>query len=180
MMVGIGRRGSALVLAPFLLLSVVALPPARAKPTPTAPPTQASSPPPRKASAFSERVVFCAPSENRFPSVAPKDPQLRTPVSVVMLLPSRSDTAVLSSEAATFAAMINRCGGIGGRRFELRTVGESGDARADCLEATGSRPLAVVALAAAPAAPCIVRDHQTVLVTESDASNADLAASSGR
>ena len=169
-----------MLLAPLVLLGVARVASTRVTPRPTAPPTQAYSPPPREDSPFSESDVFCAPSENRFPSVALKDPRLRVPVSVVMLLPLHSDTATLSSEAATFATEINRCGGIGGRRFDLSTVDESGDPGADCLEATRSRPLAVVALATSPAAQCIVGDRQTVFLTESDASNAELGTSSGR
>jgi hypothetical protein len=77
--------------------------------------------------------------------------------------------------------LINRCGGIGGRRLDLREVSETGNPATDCLAATTPmRPLVVVALAASAAAQCIVHDRQTILLTESDASNADLAASSGR
>jgi hypothetical protein len=114
--------------------------------------------------------------------VAPNDPQLRAQsVVVVMLTPADADTVEVANEANTFAALINGCGGIGGRRFDLHVLAESGDPGADCLAATTQfHPLVVVSLAASPAQSCIVDDQQTIMVTASDASNTDLAASSGR
>jgi hypothetical protein len=167
-----------LLLLPLALVGVGMVPLARPKP----PPTQAYSPPPREDSPFSESGTFCAPSENRFPTIAPNDPRLRDkPVTVVTLMPPDSDTTALAAEAETFASLINRCGGVGGRRFDLHALAETGDPTVDCLDAaTRFRPLMVVSLTASPAQQCITHDQQTILVTESDASNADLATSSGR
>ncbi len=98
-----------------------------------------------------------------------------------MLMPATSDSAELTSAAQAFARMINRCGGIGGRQFDLHVVAETGDPNADCLDATTRfHPLVVASLAVAPAQRCIVQTQRTILVSDSDASNADLAASSGR
>ena len=98
-----------------------------------------------------------------------------------MLVPPGADVPGATTEAETFADLINRCGGIGGRRFDLREVAETGDPAVDCLDATARlHPAMVVSLAATPAQQCITHDQHTILVTESDASNADLGASSGR
>ena len=98
-----------------------------------------------------------------------------------MLVPEGADASTLSTDGETFADIVNRCGGIGGRRFVLRTVDETGDPSVDCLNATVRvHPIMVVSLAATAAQQCITRDQRTILVTESDASNVDLGASSGR
>ncbi len=97
-----------------------------------------------------------------------------------MLVPATPSTVESTNAARTFATLINRCGGIGGRRFDLHVVVETGDPNADCLDATRFHPLVVASLVAAPAQRCIVQTQRTILVSDSDASNADLAASSGR
>jgi hypothetical protein len=99
-----------------------------------------------------------------------------------MLAPAvGSDTTGAAADAETFASLINKCGGIGGRRFELHVVVETGNPLADCLAAvTRFHPLVVVTTAASAAQQCIVHDQRTIMVTESDVSNADFGASSGR
>jgi hypothetical protein len=183
MIVGIGRRGGALLFVTLFVVGFVVVP--RVGPTttpPTPPPTQAHSPPPREESPFSEPDTFCVPSENRFASVAPNDPRVRAQaVTVAMLVPPGADVSEVTTEAQTFADLIDRCGGVGGQRFDLRVVPEIGDPVVDCLDVTARlHPALVVSLAATPAQQCITRDQRTILVTESDASNADLGASSGR
>ena len=183
MIVGIGRRGGALLVVTWFLVGFVVVPRVGTTTTPpTPPPTQAHSPPPRETSPFSEPDTFCVPSENRFPSVAPNDPKVRAePVTVAMLVPPGADVTEVTTEAQTFADLIDRCGGVGGQRFDLQVVPETGDPVVDCLDVTARlHPAMVVSLAATPAQQCITRDQRTILVTESDASNADLAASSGR
>jgi hypothetical protein len=183
MIVGIGRRGGALLVVTLFVVGFVVVPRVRATTTPpTPPPTQAHSPPPREASPFSEPDTFCAPSENRFPSVAPNDPRVRAqPVTVALLVPQGADVTEVTTEAQTFADLIARCGGVGGQPFDLRVVPETGNPLVDCLNVTARlHPAMVASLAATPAQPCITRDQRTILVTESDASNADLGASSGR
>ena len=96
-------------------------------------------------------------------------------------MPPGADLSGATTEAQTFADLINRCGGIGGRPFDLAVVAATGDPAVDCLNATPRiNPTMVVSLAATPAQRCITHDQRTILVTESDASNADLGASSGR
>jgi hypothetical protein len=178
MIARIGRRGGALLLAPLMLASMGLVPAGRSTP----PPSPAYSPPAPEPSPFTAPDQFCVRSENRFDAVAAKDPRLRdNPVTVVMLTPAAPDTSDLGGEAETFAALINRCGGVGGRRFDLHLVAGTDDPLADCLNATARfHPLVVVSLTASPAQQCIVRNERTPLVTDSAVSNADLAASSGR
>jgi len=138
MIVGIGRRGGALLFVTLFVVGFVVGP--REGPTttpPTPPPTQAHSPPPREMSPFSEPDTFCTPSENRFASVAPNDPRVRAQaVTVAMLVPQDADVSEVTTEAQTFADLIARCGGIGGQRFDLQVGPETGDPLVDCLDVT--------------------------------------------
>src|SRR5207302_6515042 len=81
----------------------------------------------------------------------------------------------------TFAALINRCGGIGGQRIDVHVLAESGDPVANCVQATQRFHAFIVASwTASPAQGCVARDEHTVMVTESDVSNTLLASTSGR
>src|SRR5436309_3834075 len=125
MIAGIGSRRSALLLVAFVWGIVGVVPLARPTPTPT--PAPAYSPPPREESPFSEPDAFCDRAANRFTGVPPTDPGLRDdPARVVMLLPAATPGGSSAApDAETFAALINGCGGIGGRRFELHTITET-------------------------------------------------------
>jgi hypothetical protein len=132
-------------------------------------------------SPFSAPDAFCEPAQNRFDSVPPNDPRLKSsPIVVVMLTPGDSQPAA-GDEAATFAGLINRCGGIGGRRLELHVLTESGDPGADCLVATQQlHPVVIVSWTTSPAQYCVARDGRTVMVAGSDLANADFSGTSGR
>ncbi len=197
MIAGIGRRASALLVAPLLFGIMARAPGERTAVRTTSAPTTAAktpaySPPAREVSPFSSPDAFCTPSENRFDTVPPSDPSLKdNPVTVVMLTPgpsspSTSDSPVsgpgdAASVAETFATLINRCGGIGGRRLDLHVVVESGDPVGDCLTATQQlHAVVVVSWTASPAQRCVARDQRTIMVTESNVANTDLTATSGR
>ncbi len=153
----------------------------RARPQPV-PPTPAYAPPPGEESPFSQPDQFCVPSANRFDGVTPTEAQLRSqPAVIVWLADDRAPgwrTEIAAAEA--FARIVQQCGGIGGRPFEVRVVRETGGASTDCVAALRVHPVMVVATATPRAASCIVRDQRTILVTGADVSNADLKGSGGR
>ncbi|MDQ1430370.1 MAG: Periplasmic binding protein [Actinomycetota bacterium] len=177
MIAGIARKTTALLVVPLVMGVHFVVPAAHPPP----PPTPAYSPPAREESPFSAPDAFCEPSLNRFDAVPPNDPRLKTnPLVVVMLTPADSQPAA-GDEAETFAAMVNRCGGIGGRRLELHVLTETGDPGTDCLVATQQLHAVLVASwTASPAQYCVARDQRTLMVTGSDVANADLATTSGR
>ena len=177
MIAGIARRTTALLIMP-LMVGVHLVVPAAAPPPP---PTPAYSPPPREVSPFSAPDAFCEPAQNRFDSVPPNDPRLKSsPIVVVMLTPGDSQPAA-GDEAETYAGLINRCGGIGGRRLELHVLTESGDPGVDCLVATQQlHVVVVVSWTTSPAQYCVARDGRTVMVAGSDLANADFSGTSGR
>jgi hypothetical protein len=156
------------------------------------PPTPVYSPPPREASPFTPRDAFCSSKNNAFEGVTPNDPRLKAgKITVVMLTPppDPSPAAELPGlklgdpvdEAQTFANLVNKCGGIGGRKLDFHVLTESGNPLVDCLAATVRlHALIVVSLTASPAESCIANDEHTIMVTESDVSNSMLAAAHGR
>lgn len=155
-------------------------PAARSKPRPTLP-TPAYSPPPAEQSPFSGPDSFCAADENQFDGVRRTDPTLRAPAQIVWLVPP-GDAASGGATAAveTFGRLTNACGGIGGRPVDVRVVHTSADPAADCASAAALHPVLVVSTVTPAAWSCLVRDQHTILVTGSEAANADLAGSSGR
>ncbi len=185
MMAQIGRRVRplVLVLASLVLLLTGAASASASKPHPSVP-TPAYSPPPSEPSPFSGPDQFCVRSADRFDTVDPTAPQLRAQPAEVVWLAAPDSTTGAADEARdveTFTRLIDRCGGIGGRRLDLDVLRETGDPRADCLTAvTRFHPVMVVSISTPPAGSCIVRDERTILVTKSDASNADLTGAGGR
>ena len=122
---------------PILAALVGFVPASQTTPHP-APPTPAYSPPPSEPSPFSRPDAFCVSETNRFDAVAPADPRVRAhPVAVVWL--TKGDGTAGEQEETdavqTFAHLIDECGGIGGRPFDLHTVHESADPTADCADA---------------------------------------------
>ncbi len=158
-----------------------------ATPAVASPPEPAYSPPPREASPFTPKDSFCSATDNTFADVQPGDPRLARRITVVMLTPKAAPAGAGShvgdpiDEARTFATLINQCGGIGGRKLDFHVVVESGNPLADCLTATRVlQPVVVVAWTASEAQSCIVRQSRTVMITGSDAANADLVGAQGR
>jgi len=182
MIAGIGRRTWSLLALPLVMSAGGLLTgSAQAAPPTPAPPTPAYSPPAREPSPFSSPDVFCDPDQNHFEGVAATDARLAgEPISVVVLNPA-TGVGDAGRMVETFAALITKCGGIGGRPVEMHVVPETGDPAADCLAATRQfSPLIVVTLAPSKATPCIVHDQHTIVVSESAAANTDLASTGGR
>jgi hypothetical protein len=182
MIARIGRPIRAAVLLPLVLALPGFSPASRAKPRPVQP-TPAYSPPPSEESPFSRPDAFCLRDANRFETVGPTDQQaLAQPAEVVWLSPAdaTSSPSNESADAETFARIVDECGGIGGRAFDVHVVRESGDPSTDCVAALRVHPVIVVSAAIPAAASCIVHDKGTILVTGAEASNADLTGSGGR
>jgi hypothetical protein len=174
------RVGVAAVVVPIALLLAGFAPAARPKPRPTLP-TPAYSPPPAEPSPFSKSDMFCDHDLNQFDDMPPADPRLRQPATVVWLTGATESGATGEvADIETFARLANTCGGIGGRPLDVHVVHATGDPAADCANATALHPVIVVSTAKSAAESCIVRDQQTILVSGSDASNADLTGSGGR
>jgi hypothetical protein len=181
------RRRAAILAIAAVAITVLTSGPA----TSATPPTPVYSPPPAEVSPFTARDAFCSKTNNAFVDVKPDDPRLATKLTVVMLVPAPNPLAATAEpglvpgstadEAQAFASLVNACGGIGGRKLDFHVLTETADPTADCLAATQVlHALVVVSLAASPAESCIVDDQHTVLVTESDVSNAALATAQGR
>ena len=182
MIARIGRPVRAAVFLPLVLALCGFASASRAKPHP-APPTPAYSPPTSEESPFSRAEEFCVPDANRFETVAPMDPQVRAqPADVVWLTTADATIDAASENAAveTFGRLVDECGGIGGRPLDVHIVRASADPGTDCAAALRFHPVIVVSTAIPAAWSCIVHDQRTVLVTGSDASNADLTGSGGR
>jgi hypothetical protein len=149
------------------------------------------TPPPREVSPFTSRNSFCSPQGNAFEGVAHDDPRLTVsgiPVVILVPPPDPSQAAEFPGlhrgdpvdEAQTFANLVNKCGGIGGRKLDLHVLPESGSPIIDCLAATRKlHAFIVLSLATAPAQSCITDEGHTIMVTESDVSNEMLAAAHG-
>ena len=176
MIAGIGHRAWSLLIVP-LVLSLGGVATAAVDP---APPTPAYSPPTREPSPFSMPDVFCDPTENNFDLVEPTGARPSSePITVVVLDPGTGNDAV-SQEVEAFAGLINDCGGIGGRTLDVRVEPDSGNAIFNCLVATRQlHAFMVVAMAPSAAAPCIVHDQRTLLLTDTDTANTDLKGSGG-
>jgi hypothetical protein len=168
--------------APLVLVLGAFAPTSRAK-TPTTQPTPAYSPPPSEPSPFSRPDLFCAPDLDKFETVPPTDPSLHTqPAEIVWLTqpPGPSEPTGEAAGVATFTRLVNTCGGIGGRPFDVDTVRATGDPAADCAAVTRVHPQIVVSMAEPAAWSCIVHDDRTILVVGTPVSNADLTGASGR
>jgi hypothetical protein len=183
MIARIARLSRAVLVLPLALALAGFGVPGRAKPAP-APPTPAYNPPPSEESPFSRADAFCVQDLNRFETVASTDPQLRSqPAEVVWLVPAgpSGSTPDGQAEAETFARLVERCGGIGGRPFALHVVQASGNPGADCSDAVDRfHPVIVVSSDLPSSWSCIVHDRRTVLLTGADVSNADLTGAGGR
>ena len=147
--------------------------------------------PPPEQSPFTSTDSFCTPSANRFENVEPSDPRLTaSPITVVMLTPGPDPAETANpalrlgnpiDQAQAFGDLINKCGGIGGRKLDFHVLVQSGDPHADCLEATQHlHAFLVVAATASPSQSCIVNEQHTIMVTESAVSNGDLTGTQGR
>ena len=182
MIARIGRPTRAVLLFPLVIVLCGFAAATRPKPIPT-PPAPAYSPPPSEVSPFSGSDTFCAPDANHFDTVAPTDPRVRTqPAEVAWLLPvaPAGGTPSEATDVETFTRLVDECGGIGGRPFDVHVVRATGDPSTDCAAAVRVHPVIVASTTLPPAWSCIVREQQTVLVTAADASNADLKGSGGR
>jgi hypothetical protein len=177
MIAGLGHRAWSLLIVP-LVLSLGGVATAAVDPVP---PTPAYSPPTREPSPFSTPDAFCDPAQNNFDLVEPTGTRTSSePVTVVVLDPGTGND-VVGQEVEAFAGLINDCGGIGGRTLDVSVEPDSGNATVNCLVATRQRhAFMVVAMAPSAAAPCIVRDQRTILVTATDAPNTDLTSNGGR
>ena len=150
------------------------------------------SPPPREESPFSVADAFCTPDTTPEPeALTASAPGIDTGrVSVVLVVPPATGTTVPQGEpvptdaadrAAHYAELVNRCGGIHGRRLELRTIVSSGDAATDCAAVTrGGTPFLVVASAPFDAGPCVAdQQHLIVVAPAASAANALLQTTHG-
>ncbi|HEU5308077.1 MAG TPA: hypothetical protein VFW97_12160 [Acidimicrobiia bacterium] len=172
----------ALLALPIALAFAAFAPASHARPHP-APPTPAYSPPPSEESPYSHADNFCVRSANRFDAVTSTEPPLRSQPAVVVWLTAGvgGGPASEDGDVETFARLVDRCGGIGGRPLDVHVVHTSDDPAVDCAEVVGRyHPVMVVATSLPPAWSCIVHDQRTILVTGSDVSNADLTGAGGR
>jgi hypothetical protein len=183
MIARITRPLRAVALLPFVVVVAGFAPAAHAKPRP-APPTPAYSPPPAEESPFSHADAFCVPDDNKFETVPPTDPQLRAQPAEVVWLTTPDATGATPDQDADierFARIVEQCGGIGGRPLDVHVVHTTGDQAADCAAAVDHfHPVIVVSSELPSSWSCIVHDDQTVLLTGSGVSNAELTGSGGR
>jgi len=133
-------------------------------------------PPPAEVSPFSSAKQFCtspivSTPKNRRDS-APGVTANRIAVALVTPIAGTAAAGTTTvavgdpvTEARTFAQLINKCGGILGRKLDLQIVPQTSDPQADCVAATDTlHPFAVVAWAPFAGAPCVAGDHRTVIV----------------
>jgi len=149
------------------------------------------SPGPREESPFSGADAFCTPDTAPKPvGLAAGAPGVEARrVSVVLVVPPAAATPLRAGEpvpvdpvarAAQYARLVNRCGGINGRRLELRTIVSSGDAATDCAAVTqGGTPFLAVASGAFDAGPCLARAGVLVVAPAMSAPNSLLGTTHG-
>jgi hypothetical protein len=156
------------------------------------PPTPDYSPPLAEESPFSSADAFCTPDTTPKPvDVGASAPGIdRGRVSAVLVLPPAGKTATpagqsihgdASAQAAHYAELVDRCGGIHGRRLELRAVESSGDTATDCAAVThGGTPFIVLASGQFDAAQCVAaQQHLIVVAPSASAPNAVLQTTHG-
>jgi len=157
------------------------------------------SPGPREESPFSGADTFCTPDTAPKPvGLAAGAPGVEAGrVSVVLVVPPTALTPAAptpespspagepvpvdpAARAAHYAQLVNHCGGINGRRLELRTIVSSGDAATDCAAVTqGGTPFLVVASGAFDAGPCLAQQGVLVVAPAMSAPNSVLATTHG-
>ena len=150
--------------------------------------------PPREQSPFTPPDEFCTRVTEKFKGLKATDPGMtKDAITVVMLTPSAAPNgapadgpvaavANPADEAQVFGELIDKCGGINGRRLDFHVIVESADPHADCIQATDVlHAFIVVTWTSFAAESCITNDHHTILITTgSPQSNATLATTHGR
>jgi hypothetical protein len=158
-----------------LLLLFGGLPPAHADDRSTLAPVVGS--PPREDSPFTHPDAFCAPDTEK----PPPGPRASAPgvtrhrITVVMLTPVVDPGATSATrgaapgdpvaEARTFGQLVNKCGGILGRKLDLKVVEQTSNPEADCVRAVDQlHAFVVVSWTNFGGASCVADAHKTVMI----------------
>ncbi|MCU1456728.1 MAG: hypothetical protein JWL73_820 [Actinomycetia bacterium] len=128
--------------------------------------------PPREVSPFSAPTEFCTRETTPPGPIAVASGPGVTPASitVVALTPATvtvpaGDTPIdPAAELASFAKLVNDCGGVRGRKLDLQVVTTTDDPAADCQRATTFHPFAVVSWTGYAAAACVAGPNRTVMI----------------
>ncbi len=186
------RTCSALA-APVLMLLVVGhvAPPATAAGTPSLAPVIAS--PAREPSPFTSTSAFCSPDRSKRPpnleASAPGVTKRR--IRVVFFTPVANPVAEPRiaagvpgdpvREARTFGELVNRCGGILGRKVDVHIEAQTSNPSADCLRAAQLDAFVVVSWTTFDGASCIAQDRREVMIASgTQAPNDALLTTQGR